>query len=736
MHRTNSRSRYQYPSGHANRKLQHVLEHARTSISPYKGEWSAPWLLTPIRSQMWKLSTPESRLVGNEWKGTENIDWNISLANRTKLYDSPENRTMLEAAQQAGFLFRRLPIFNVNSSSAHIHRVRMLTMIIEWMYLHEDVYHPATSQFRLLDSDSVADFTERLMRGGKAWLLNIPERLLEFLYMNACQSAPPKRSLLDPFDIRQSDAKQIRKWLAQHQFYIQNECRSGGAHLDRIKLAEVVGCDQPTLSNDKLSAFLRQFEPDLANSHPHLLVSSTGYQTEYPSHRTPLIGEAKQLRTSLSRGTTMLETWRQLFRLRRHLPEYIPATDSINLRISERIVEREAALPGRTPWIPLATSLRYLRESLRLICEFAEPLFSFYIRALEHFDRQGYFNEIGTEPSLSTTIRKNRAKRDEWVDKNLPESLYSLKISGWVSIYARPTEADTFAQLRHRPSLPDMVEVMIGAILTLLGTLKPIREGEVRLLKQDCISIKGKSGYWITQVCEKRGIDAVSKTLKRPIPEFLAKALLHIQMLANCTAKLTNESDPFAHNSLFYLPSFALSSNLNANVFTTRELNSCFDTFCDYVGFPTDAYGRRWYIRFHELRKSFFITFFWSFKFGSLEAAAWMGGHGDSSALWTYLKSEIDGDEISRIEANYASEQLWLFETHRRSEAKNIEALHAAVCRHFSVNEITLIDSRSLEEWLRGAFRKGTYEIYAFHIDLEGDFANAGVAFRVREEKC
>jgi hypothetical protein len=221
----------------------------------------------------------------------------------------------------------------------------------------------------------------------------------------------------------------------------------------------------------------------------------------------------------------------------------------------------------------------------------------------------------------------------------------------------------------------------------------------------------------------------------KPVPAITAKAINLLRRLGDAFVAILNDEDTYAQKALFYLPLFNRSGKFKPQCLSRRELNDCMDRFCDYVGLPPDELGRRWYLRIHELRKSFLITFFWCFKFSSLDAARWIAGHSNEKHIYDYIQSNFPGEELPQLEAEYAAQQLWDFSHFGAAgETENIKDLYRAVCRHFGVTEIELVDRADVERWLEIAFRKGLYSIRPFRIVSQNGLIKTSVVFKIQEK--
>jgi hypothetical protein len=192
-------------------------------------------------------------------------------------------------------------------------------------------------------------------------------------------------------------------------------------------------------------------------------------------------------------------------------------------------------------------------------------------------------------------------------------------------------------------------------------------------------------------------------------------------------------TDPWLKERLFTFPTFGRYDASIDRVISRYQLKGYFDTFCDFVALQPDNVGRRWYIRFHELRKSFLIVFFWTGRFSTLDAARWMAGHSDADHIYAYIQANFPGDELPGLEAEYASKLLRDYaDTDEPGEYENIEDLHREVCAHFAVADVSWIDENILQSWLEQQFKKGEFRIVPYLVQAPGGGTATVIAVRVK----
>lgn len=715
-------------SQHERAMVLALLERGRLATQPYKGDWKASWLLTDVRAPIWLLRGRETRWVKNQWVGAYKFDWAIPLYDGTTL-THPSNERMLDTMQRAAFLVRHLP-HSAATTRGHLSWINACSVIAQWLYFHADRFAPRTDLFRRVDGDAVAEFMHIYVDGGRGALLQVPQRCLSFFYRHALGAEPLPDVLRNVFDVPKNDREKIVEWLRQSGYYERTR-RSSSEFISRPKLDEMLNSGGGVFVSHKLTAFLRQFEPTVLDRSSDLLVPVERERTEHWMHTTLLLKEAVERPISMTAAKHYLLAWKDLLRLRRHLPHAFPDTSQIKLARAQLVIDTESGPDEHTPWVPLKTSLAYTTEALRWVARWGDPLVDFYTSAVVHFKREGLFNE---EDDLARHRFQKRLVRNRWINEHLPKELGELNISGWTTIFTNAEGADHFDRLRRRPSINDALQILIGAVILLLGITKPIRESEIRQLRIDSIK-RTNDGYWLEQHIRKRNIGDHLLESSRPIPSIVARGLAMAKRLSKQLVALAGETNPYAKTALFYLPRFHRTGSLAPRVILPGTITQCLDRFCDYVDLKPDKFGRRWYVRPHELRKSFLITFFWCFKFSGLEAARWVAGHKDIGTIYAYITANFPGLELPRLEAEYTHQQVMgLFKAKNPGETENLEVLYRAVCNHFGVSEINAVPEKELLDWLEIAFAKGIYRIHPYQMESRDGLIKTAIAYDIRKE--
>lgn len=709
--------------------VSNVLDYGRRYVNPYSGDWKAWWLLGDIHDPIWPLRTKESRLVEGQWRGTLKLNWGYKLPDGSILTDDA-HAPMRQLCQKMAFIVRESPKFNMGSSLTHVRWFFCQKLITQWLYLQSDVMDPDGSFFARVDNQAINHFMDLYAEDGAASVLAVQERTIRWLYDAVLKSILPPNYTQPGFLLPKADKQRVIEWLRENDGYTQstiNRHRHKIFHVNRTLLADRLAIDQDALSySDRYIAFLRQFEPTLEKVSKAVLVPAWGVRaTEYPTHTTPLIKDARVSRTAPRAKRQALYAWETILRMRPEFPVQVPDSNTINLASIAR--DRLHDLPEpHTPWIPLKTALKYTKEALRWVSIYQDPLIAFYIQSVGTFNESKWFNNRDNQIRSNNTLSKYR---DEWIARHVPPELRPLNIGQWTSWFIK-SAPNPYCNQRECPSLNDAMQVLVGAVIVLLGMLKPIRESEVLSLPRHCIKFVKGDGYWIEHELRKAGIFTKAPTIERPIPWIAAKGISGLITLGDYVAAATKSKDIYATESLLFLPEFLKAATFTGRLTSPATMSLFLNRFCDYVDIPTDEYGRRWYVRIQEMRKSFLITLFWCFRFASLDAARWMAGHAGIEELYAYIQANFPGDELPTLYAEYAALQLWQFSRGDRGETENVEELYRNVCAHFGVREINLIPADELTEWLALAFEKGLYDIEPYTVQVAGA-TSVAIAFRI-----
>ncbi|MFM0640946.1 hypothetical protein PQQ63_30045 [Paraburkholderia metrosideri] len=685
-----------------------IVAAALQHIGEYTGPWHADWLTGPaVGVPAWKIRTRRSREVEGQMIGDNIVRWDFLLANGSRL-DSPENTFIQHTAQKIAFLVRQLPSWGVRANSTHKNFITDLHFVIRWLFEYEDIYRPAERAFELLDEAGIDAMFHEYLEGGVMAALHFPQKILHTL----CSSALPDSSIdisqiEDIFRLPEHITAPIISWLRNNNFYdITPDRNEVIVSLNRGRLCELISFDHKQLSSQKCNAFLRQFEPELLEAGGPLLIPISRRRTEFFSHKTALLEDARDSKCSAQRLLFLAISLRAISGLRSKINSGCPLT-RLDVAKYYKLSETEGSPNENTPLMPIDVAIPYATESIRWIAKYTDPLIDFYLIAARHFSESKIINHS----TYDTGRAEKREKRNSWIIENIPTNLAGLNISRWGSVFHHRSMTNPHEHLRTGPGLHDLIDVLVGAVLYILIETCDLREGEIELLKIDSLEIREKDGYWIRRGQEKQHVLDELAQKRRPCPDIVARALFAIKRLRDGILKLRPKADPFISNTLFYIPDSAHNSTLTAAPLNRLSLTRCLEVFCDYVALPVDEFGRRWYVRPHECRKSCLVTFFSCTGFAALDTARWMAGHKSLHSILVYLKKNTPRDRFLAMEAQLASAELWRVEKNSYSTVLNAEDLYRNVCQRFGVRSISAIPQSDIDGWLMEAFQGNVYAL-------------------------
>lgn len=657
--------------------VQLALESAKQQIRPYDGDFKAPWLLSDYKEPVWEtINRGREELVDGKWQNTIRIDWRIQLPNFALFTDARYN-LLLTTIKLIAFLTRSDFVSGASAPIAWKLMVNRILLIVRWVVLHENRFMPEQYSLKLLDQPALDWLFRLVAEGGWAHALQIPQRILIAMYQGAhCVSCP--QALLDnTCAIPAAEVVPLVKWLEAQDGYkrVLSGAYQGKRNVNRGFLAKMIGEERYSLNTPNVARFLRQFEPDFGNES--LLVSSK-QDTEFPSQKNELIQDVSG---TVSEKTIegMACSMATILDAHHHIPDLLPEPALLSLRRATSIAKSVARPESHTLFMPVNTGLAYLNEAMRFVEVYGEAVIDSYLAIIAEYRPKAR----NARPNKFLNRRLN-----DWSIATGEPITNILNITEF-----RSQEGNTdFDRFRSNPTLDEALRVLIGSCIVCMAILKPSREEELTHLKRNCLREDG-GGYWLNFNLGKSNAGGAWQDEDRPIPVISAKAIHLLQRLGESLTVLFAEDRKIGDN-LFYLPKL---TGMGALAASGTLLKKHLNIFCDYVGLPPDAEGRRWYARIHEMRKWFLLLLFWSGRFDVLDAARWIAGHTDAEHIYAYIEKEFPGEELPQIEAEYSIDRIYRREQERKrgkGDAGNedgVDALYEVVLRHFNVESLTMV---------------------------------------------
>lgn len=716
-----------------------ILAETDSAVRTYEGNFTAPWLLSPIHASAWRISKgAETRYVDGELINYYEYRWATKLYDGSNLID-PENRALLHGMQRLAFLARELP-GGPTTLTTFKGFLWSLNLFVRWAFVHGDLLDPREHALTKMTRQHFIDFFIDLSKGGTVFALRYPERFLQAIFPLVFGRVPTAQELDDPLNLSAEVCDPVAKWL-QAKGYMQRVERSATSEMTMRSacISDLIGVDVESVrGGPKWRVFIGQFGiKDGGAGNPKCLMTSAS-RRELPSQRALTSEEARDAGVSEKTLGKYFDDLKTTVALHRHLPDFCPDPMAFRPRELRQGIVGASDASSHTPWVPLPVAMSYTTEALRWVYVYGEDLVTTFLQAYRDLNQLGLLvsapmpdKENPTNGEMVNAHKAAVAGRETYVSAlDLPTSLAPLKIVGWGS-YVHLDGKKAFDKLRSAPSLLDAIMVLIGAITVVVAMVKPMRESEYRALKRECLLHVPGDGYWLSQDVRKKNFEDVRPEDARPIPVIAAKAIQLLRRLTDGLKAVVGVTDTWLLDSLLTLPAFG-RYEADVQAVSAVQLNMLLDSFCDFVALPADEKGRRWYLRIHEMRKSFLITFFWTYRYASLDVARWIAGHGDAANVYAYIQANFPGEELPNLEAQYASQVL---RDYQKSGApvgpRDVEVLYQAVCQHFSVRDVSWIEESVLKDWLELQFETREFEIIPYSIRNPDGGVATEIAFRI-----
>lgn len=693
--------------------IQKYLSGYDKSIEIYSGDFTADWLLSDIHASKWLTKTTKTIKVKKtgQYKYVKSFNWHRRLPDGTYL-DSKENLPVLHFFQKALFILCESHVVMRNNSYSSLQSLfNCLMPFIQWCFRKELKLQPRKYLLNRLTHQRFFSYITEFVEGGSFITYGTESIFRKRFYELSGYQITSK----DIFRLNIKDKHKVITYLKVNNLY-----KVGPRDfniVDRQKLFEYLHLPEQLSFLHKTTAFLRQFEPDYLHLNDKVLLPLKS-ENEFPGHTTPLIDEV--LKSNVSERN-IFGTFKGLFSLKSYFPDELPEIERFRFDVIAKYLSISVKENELTPWIPLPKCLLMINSAVDILLNQGDHIVNAMIDVYETLLKNDFlaFERYGNQ----TQSKKQSAKRNKIISQVLKK--YQNKIPSKALFYT----TRNYDKLRKDQPLVYLLDVLLGACYVIIAAMKPIRVNELNSLKYDCLYFKEGDGFWLMQDIEKGGIREVLPEDAKPIPKVAAKAVTIMQKLHDHAQKHIPSSKESQY--LTYFIHYGHSWR-EASIVDHNNVRSRLATFCDHIEVPLDEYGRRWYVNVHELRKSFLLNFFWTFKFSSLDSARWMAGHTNSDHLYNYITSNFEGEEMAEVESEYAYQQLRLFkEGNKVSDISNIEDLNNDVCSHFNVKSISEIKADELKEWLEMQIESGNYEIYVYGIDHAKSFSKAEIAIKI-----
>lgn len=257
-----------------------------------------------------------------------------------------------------------------------------------------------------------------------------------------------------------------------------------------------------------------------------------------------------------------------------------------------------------------------------------------------------------------------------------------------------------FEALRRNVGLAELIRVYFGSVQIVLGTLMARRQVELLNLKTEWCLDDSKKYLIFEKAKSTRLLEGRREEVARPIDDIavemiekiiqIQKMYLHhgfIQSLSNLFDTVSLQDPCTLVSSIVYRQSFV--QNL--------------DFFCDYFETPLQE-GKRFYIRTHQLRRFFALSFFWGSGFGGMDTLRWFMGHTDPQHLYRYITENSPGEVLRHAKSQFLAETI----------DEHFE-LRELILDRFGTDDFTTLNNSEVEGYIDALISEG-------EVDLEPEF--------------
>lgn len=697
--------------------IEEYLSGFEAELAIYSGTYKADWLLSDIHASQWIVKTKKTTIKNGKYKYIKTINWHRIMADGSYL-DAPENIKVLHFYQKALFILIESQSIMPNANISSLYTIAdAIFLIASWSFREELHLNTKQDVLKNITQQRIKDLIHDYVTGSTFKTNNIKERFID--KFNSYTEYTIKSKNI--FKLNKKEQAKVISFLEENNCYEVHE-KNRLTFINRARFTKLFHLPENISFTKKFSAFLRQFEKEFYKFNTEVL-TPIRLNSEYPGHTTPLLRDAINKPQNIRSVEKVINILKELFKLKPLFKNELPDASSFRMSKLAKYARDKGATSELTPWIPLPVCLKILNNAIGFLLEKSDAV----LDCVEEVYSTLHNKNLLTATSLNPADAKRR--------KNILNNIFSkYKDTINIKYFSTPNDvlqssSNRYDTIRNNMTLMDLISFLQAACYIVIAGLKPIRINEITSLKYNCIYYKENDGYWMMQSIEKSGINGELPEDARPIPKISTKAISVLQRL-NMHARKYAPS-PKECKYLLYTLKYG-TDNYNASICDSTHIRKSLIKFCDIIETPLDKYERRWYVNIHELRKSFLLTFFWTYKFSSLDSCRWIAGHQNPDHVFSYIQANIPGEEMVEVEAEYTYQQIRLFSTNNKlPDIENIEELNHNVCEHFNVKSVTEIDEEELKEWISLSIESGKYEIYVYGINSSTPENSATVAVKI-----
>ena len=277
------------------------------------------------------------------------------------------------------------------------------------------------------------------------------------------------------------------------------------------------------------------------------------------------------------------------------------------------------------------------KKAVEFHLKYGDLLINNYLKIIDLKNK----NENLTHTELNKTIIK-------YIDKELID----LGVNSFQKEYETSKSSnDYYEKLRKNYYLYELIKVYYGCVQFVVGALMARRISEIISLKyNDCYNEEHQLLLFKRSKSTK-GLFGIKDYIALPIDKLAIDMLKNLQRIINACDIQDKENI-----EIFSIPSGVQINTISRDLYANKY-NGNLDIMHDY--FEVEVIdNKRLYIRQHQLRRFFAMTFFWSSGFGTLDTLRWFLGHTDIEHVYHYISETESGDVLRSVKSQFIAENI------------------------------------------------------------------------------
>jgi len=493
------------------------------------------------------------------------------------------------------------------------------------------------------------------------------------------------------------DLSKARLWLAENNFYRgANSSKSSGSLITT------------KLYKDVFRGNLRLPTKTASFDELRLTPSSHSLNTEFKA--VPVaIHERSTDKLSISSISQYISVFKLLSVSASENLLNIVDSSVFNVDVNDiAFIKSQVTSVGRYRTLPLSLVFNSINNALEFYLKYSKDLFKMIELITYEKDRLFEFSTTSSEFSF-------------FILRNAPVNLIEMGLACYTisnTSSKKNVNVNYFSRLRANYGLVELYEVLLGSVLVILGAITARRQGEILDLDINCLSpnvepnmdIGGFDEYSLIFDNRKSGDNVDREKISRPIPKIIAKIIWDFVMFKKNLA--VNGLEFKNDNLLFSFKKFSICES----AIDLAKANSCLNVFCDYfetTTVKTNNITKRFYIRQHQLRRFFAMTFFWGSGFDGLGTLSYFLGHTDPRHIYHYITENIPGEVLKGVEAQRI---LYGFSS---NDIDNLGRLKSILKSRFGVSDIEIRTISEIVDYLEDEVKDGHISTTPNILDLK-----------------